>query len=164
MEKQTKILLGLGAVIAAYLILKPKKAAAETTLVNNSLKVDKLAATLDVNNCDEVRKLYEESLFVAAYKWRRGGGMPPPPKWYDMETINFKTGKDGWLVDSDEPETAEQYQTRMNAKKEAETAQANEAAAAQKLRDEAYSKIQSLGLLNCYNAWLEERKYDALPQ
>jgi len=28
MEKQTKILLGLGAVIAAYLILKPKKAVA----------------------------------------------------------------------------------------------------------------------------------------
>jgi hypothetical protein len=32
MEKQTKILLGVGAVIAAYLILKPKKAAAQTNL------------------------------------------------------------------------------------------------------------------------------------
>jgi hypothetical protein len=30
MEKQTKILLGVGAVIAAYLILKPKKAVAQT--------------------------------------------------------------------------------------------------------------------------------------
>ena len=30
MKKNTKILLGVGAVIAAYLILKPKKAAAET--------------------------------------------------------------------------------------------------------------------------------------
>ena len=30
MEKQTKILLGVGAIIAAYLILKPKKAVAPT--------------------------------------------------------------------------------------------------------------------------------------
>jgi len=33
MEKQTKILLGVGAVIAAYLILKPKKAAASTPIL-----------------------------------------------------------------------------------------------------------------------------------
>jgi len=33
MEKNTKILLGLGAIIAAYLILKPKKAMAETSVV-----------------------------------------------------------------------------------------------------------------------------------
>jgi hypothetical protein len=35
MEKQTKILLGVGAVIAAYLILKPKKVAAQTDVVEN---------------------------------------------------------------------------------------------------------------------------------
>jgi hypothetical protein len=34
MEKQTKILLGLGAVIAAYLILKPKNAVAQTSVAN----------------------------------------------------------------------------------------------------------------------------------
>ena len=34
MEKQTKILLGVGAVIAAYLILKPKKVAAQTSINN----------------------------------------------------------------------------------------------------------------------------------
>jgi len=34
MEKQTKILLGVGAIIAAYLILKPKKAVAQTELVS----------------------------------------------------------------------------------------------------------------------------------
>jgi hypothetical protein len=33
MEKQTKILLGVGAVIAAYLIFKPKKAMSETSVV-----------------------------------------------------------------------------------------------------------------------------------
>ena len=32
MEKQTKILLGVGAVIAAYLILKPKKEVKSTTI------------------------------------------------------------------------------------------------------------------------------------
>jgi hypothetical protein len=36
MERQTKILLGLGAIIAAYLILKPKKAAARTGVVTSS--------------------------------------------------------------------------------------------------------------------------------
>ena len=34
MEKNTKILLGVGAVIAAYLILKPKKVAAQTDVVS----------------------------------------------------------------------------------------------------------------------------------
>lgn len=34
MEKQTKILLGIGAAIAVYLILKPKKAAAAQTIVD----------------------------------------------------------------------------------------------------------------------------------
>ena len=45
MEKQTKILLGVGAVIAAYLILKPKKAAqtAVVTDTNTSDKVIKAA-------------------------------------------------------------------------------------------------------------------------
>ena len=33
MEKQTKILIGIGAAIAAYLILKPKKVAAKTPIV-----------------------------------------------------------------------------------------------------------------------------------
>ena len=34
MKKNTKILLGLGAVIAAYLILKPKKVLTQTSVVN----------------------------------------------------------------------------------------------------------------------------------
>jgi hypothetical protein len=38
MEKQTKILLGLGAVIAAYLILKPKKVVAQTEVVTQNTK------------------------------------------------------------------------------------------------------------------------------
>jgi hypothetical protein len=37
MEKQTKILLGVGAVIAAYLILKPKKVLAQTEEAQTNL-------------------------------------------------------------------------------------------------------------------------------
>ena len=39
MEKQTKILLGVGAVIAAYLILKPKKAVASTSVSQELTKI-----------------------------------------------------------------------------------------------------------------------------
>ena len=42
MEKQTKILLGVGAIIAAYLILKPKKAAAQTVTTYTKPKQDVL--------------------------------------------------------------------------------------------------------------------------
>jgi hypothetical protein len=42
MKKNTKILLGLGAVIAAYLILKPKKAVAQTTVVTDTTNSDKV--------------------------------------------------------------------------------------------------------------------------
>jgi hypothetical protein len=55
MEKQTKILLGVGAVIAAYLILKPKKAdeqilAVSTNLSNDGGKFNPLPAILKYNN------------------------------------------------------------------------------------------------------------------
>jgi hypothetical protein len=48
MEKNTKILLGVGAVIAAYLILKAKKAAAQTDVVSTP------KITLIPNNGDDV--------------------------------------------------------------------------------------------------------------
>ena len=55
MEKQTKILLGIGAAIAAYLILKPKMAAAQTDVViQNTKKV-----------CPEGQKLVEMTCIVA---------------------------------------------------------------------------------------------------
>jgi len=38
MEKQTKILLGLGAIIAAYLILKPKKTMAQTLVPSKPIR------------------------------------------------------------------------------------------------------------------------------
>jgi hypothetical protein len=43
MEKNTKILIGLGAVIAAYLILKPKKVTAEklyTSTLEPKVQID----------------------------------------------------------------------------------------------------------------------------
>lgn len=51
MEKNTKILLGLGAVIAAYLILKPKKATAQTN--DNSIVEDEVETKLQ----EELAKL-----------------------------------------------------------------------------------------------------------
>ena len=42
MEKQTKILLGVGVVIAAYLILKPKKAVAQKEVVTDTNTSDKV--------------------------------------------------------------------------------------------------------------------------
>jgi hypothetical protein len=45
MEKQTKILLGVGAVIAAYLILKPKKVVAQTAVVIGTNTSDKVIKT-----------------------------------------------------------------------------------------------------------------------
>ena len=57
MEKQTKILLGVAAVIAAYLILKPKKAAAQTELVSlkKSPTSDDRSVIID-NNDDYIPK------------------------------------------------------------------------------------------------------------
>jgi hypothetical protein len=52
MEKNTKILLGLGAVIAAYLILKPKKATAQTDLV--SLKKSPNDGSVIIDNNDDI--------------------------------------------------------------------------------------------------------------
>jgi hypothetical protein len=48
MEKNTKILLGLGAVIAAYLILKPKKAITQTTSDINTKD------TVDMSQSDNI--------------------------------------------------------------------------------------------------------------
>jgi hypothetical protein len=81
MEKNTKILLGVGAVIAAYLILKPKKAAAQTSVVASKLDGIELKKVLE-----ELKKQQLET----RYTYGCGGGgcredyipkrpyMPPP--------------------------------------------------------------------------------------
>jgi hypothetical protein len=55
MEKNTKILLGLGAVIAAYLILKPKKAIAQNGLVSLKKSPNDGSVIID-NNEDYISK------------------------------------------------------------------------------------------------------------
>jgi hypothetical protein len=52
MEKNTKILIGVGAVIAAYLILKPKKAIAQNGLV--SLKKSPNDGSVIIDNNDDI--------------------------------------------------------------------------------------------------------------
>ena len=51
MQKQTKILLGLGAVIAAYLILKPKKYIGQTSVVNTSTPTKTKDCVVGSFNC-----------------------------------------------------------------------------------------------------------------
>ena len=53
MEKNTKILLGIGAAIAAYLILKPKKDVVAQTIVNkepSKINLLELKNILNKNN------------------------------------------------------------------------------------------------------------------
>jgi hypothetical protein len=57
MEKQTKILLGLGAVIAAYLILKPKKVTAETKPNSIANSIVESGETLKLQECPNGYKL-----------------------------------------------------------------------------------------------------------
>jgi hypothetical protein len=52
MERNTKILLGVGAVIAAYLILKPKKAVGQP-VANTSTPINKNVNDRLVGNCPE---------------------------------------------------------------------------------------------------------------
>ena len=67
MEKQTKILLGVGAVIAAYLILKPKKAAAQTQ--NKTIVTE--------NGYKFIKGSQEEKEFYSAtYEKYKIGGRP----------------------------------------------------------------------------------------
>jgi hypothetical protein len=57
MEKNTKILLGVGAVIAAYLILKPKEAIAQTGLVSlKKLPTSNDGSVIIDNNDDYIPK------------------------------------------------------------------------------------------------------------
>jgi hypothetical protein len=55
MEKNTKILLGVGVIIAAYLILKPKKAIAQTGLVSLKKSPNDGSVIID-NNEDYIPK------------------------------------------------------------------------------------------------------------
>jgi hypothetical protein len=57
MEKNTKILLGLGAVIAAYLILKPKKAVAAAPMVPIPQVIE--SGTYDKPNPNDINDIFK---------------------------------------------------------------------------------------------------------
>jgi hypothetical protein len=87
MEKQTKILLGLGAIIAAYLILKPKKAAAQTDLVTKKLDIDSLERVPSPDDTPEMiygatRRTYKDKDGVI-YKYTWSSAYPPRGKYFD---------------------------------------------------------------------------------
>ena len=51
MEKNTKILLGLAAIVVAYLVLRPKKSVAEPLLVGNQPDGSLKMCNLETDNC-----------------------------------------------------------------------------------------------------------------
>jgi hypothetical protein len=57
MEKQTKILIGVGAVIAAYLILKPKKAVAAAPMVPIPQVIE--SGTYDKPNPNDINDIFK---------------------------------------------------------------------------------------------------------
>ena len=81
MEKQTKILLGVGAVIAAYLILKPKKAVASTSV---SQELTKIAEDLSLGlvRCgDGTMQKKEDCATRGGYNT---GAAPPINEWASL--------------------------------------------------------------------------------
>ena len=87
MEKQTKILLGVGAVIAAYLILKPKKAAAQTDVVTKKLEIDSLERVPSSDDTPEMtlgatRRTYKDKDGLI-YKYNWSSAYPPRGKYTD---------------------------------------------------------------------------------
>jgi len=87
MEKQTKILLGVGAVIAAYLILKPTKAVAQTDVVNKKLDIDSLERVPSPDDTPEMSlggttRTYKDKNGVI-YKYRWSSTYPPRGKYTD---------------------------------------------------------------------------------
>ena len=186
MEKNTKILLGVGAVIAAYLILKPKKVDGKTNLGTTAL-------TTPINNWDEFicqdgyilsvgqkgTPIYDVNQKMEGFDFFNFGTC----SLYDGETFikeedakpnpNFgKVIKDGVLVEIDcnnldkatldlfaQANTG--YRGGIAPSRETEIYYA-------KLRGEADKKIKDLGLKKCFNIWLkgEQKKENhlALPQ
>ena len=59
MKKQTKILIGLGAVIAAYLILKPKKAVAAISPSEQLVPIPQ--GTYDKPNPNDIQDIFKYS-------------------------------------------------------------------------------------------------------
>jgi hypothetical protein len=178
MGKQTKILLGLGAVIAAYLILKPKKAAAQTNLGTSS--------TTPINNWDVL--ICPEGYTMAIFTESNENGVPSgtcalyetTSKTTDSngvisETFSHslvksedakpnpyfgKVIKDGVLVDvdcSNLDKTALDLFAQANSGYRGGTPPSRETENYYaKLRAEADKKINDLGLRKCYKDWFAE--------
>ena len=92
MEKNTKILIAIGAAVAAYLILKPKNAVAEAqTIVNKEpskkLEIDSLERVTSPDDTPEMligatRRTYKDKSGVI-YKYSWGSAYPPHGTYTD---------------------------------------------------------------------------------
>jgi hypothetical protein len=120
MEKNTKILIGIGAAIAAYLILKPKKAVVAQTIVNKEpskkIDVDSLERVPSPDDTPEMsigstRRTYKDKDGVI-YKYIWGSAYPPHGtytdtngnKWDDngnpIIVNNIQTNEDEYICPS----------------------------------------------------------------
>jgi hypothetical protein len=172
MEKQTKILLGVGAVIAAYLILKPKKAA-QTNLGTSS--------TTPINNWDVL--ICPEGYTMAVFTESNENGVPSgtcalfetignttrPIKEESAKNNPYygKVIKDGVLVDvdcSNLDKTALDLFAQANSGYRGGIAPSRETEIYYaKLRADADKKINDLGLRKCFNIWVKvEQKKESL--
>ena len=161
MEKQTKILLGLGAVIAAYLILKPK--------IASQTNLGTLAPTTPINNWDVL--ICPEGYTMAIFTESNENGVPSgtcalfetignttrPIKEESAKNNPYygKVIKDGVLVDvdcSNLDKTALDLFAQANSGYRGGIAPSRETEIYyEKLRAEADKKINELGLRKCYN-------------
>jgi hypothetical protein len=95
MEKQTKILLGVGAVIAAYLILKPKKAIGQTNELNikNEPDWDSLKSVGDNKSYPDAYLGGRENIMVDKYGNEVIFIHPEGGQSYKVWNIKDKDGK-----------------------------------------------------------------------
>ena len=187
MEKQTKILLGLGAVIIAYLLLKPKKVISlpNTNTLDTLDKILPNTNTLE-SNTSNICEICELAIASGVYTTLSGTYIGEDYKAKNGDKIRyndsiyvFNNGK--WLVSSncDDYSNGDLYD---NAHGPFQTAagmpdwgkfliqapdesyedylvRMNEnEVAIQKSKDEALAKIKAIGIENCYNQYVASRK------
>ena len=183
MEKNTKIFLGIGAVIIAYLLLKPKKV---ISLPNTNTLDKVLPINKSQSNSTSICELCDLAIASGVYTTLSGTyiGEGYKPKNGDKIGYNdsiyvFNNGK--WVVSTN----CDDYSSSSlfdNAHGPFQTAAGNpyfgknvfqepnesyedylvrmkeNELAIQKSKDEALAKIKAIGIENCYNKYVASRQ------
>jgi hypothetical protein len=182
MENQTKILLGLGAVIIAYLLLKPKKVIS----LPNTNPLDKiLPNTNTLESTSNICEICELAIASGVYTTLSGTyiGEDYKPKNGDKILYNdsiyvFNNGK--WVVSSNcndysssslydnahgpfqtaagNPDWRKLFQEPNESYEDYLVRMNENEVAIKKSKDEALAKIKSIGIENCYNQYVASRQ------